>query len=327
MGLLALSVFLLMVNIGWLRNPFTAPPHLEQITSLAVLPLDNLSENPERRYLADGVTTAIIAELGKIAALRVISWQSVVQFKGSKASIPEIAYLLDVDALVVGCVQQAGDRIRVSTQLVAAEPEQQLWAESYEGKFGELLDMERRVARNVAREVHVVVTPEERSRLTDTGPVLPEAYDAYLKGLYDWNQFSKSSFYQAVEHFEEAVRLDPGYAVAHAALADVWSTLTWYGHVAPHDGFPKAEAAARRALEIDSSLAAAHNAMAGVLYSALLAVLGRRQIPSPGDPTEPELRPGPQLVFVVASQPGAPRGSSRGDPPRPSAESPVAVEQ
>ncbi len=266
LGLLALFGLVLVVNGGWPRSQLAGHLDLEPVESLAVLPFENTSEDPDQEYLADGITAAIIAELGKIRALRVISWQSVVQFKGSQAALPEIAYLLDVDAIVLGGVLRSGDKIGVNAQLVAASPERLLWAESYERDFGDLLDIQQEVARTVAREIHVAVTPEERSRLEDAPPVVPEAYDTYLKGLYHWNRFSKSEFLEAVEYFEEAIALDPEYAAAYSALADTWSMLSWYGHVPPHQGFPKAETAAQSALELAPDLPAALNSMAAVLY-------------------------------------------------------------
>jgi TolB-like protein/DNA-binding winged helix-turn-helix (wHTH) protein/Tfp pilus assembly protein PilF len=263
-------LFLVPLLIGkavWWRDSPDGAASIQEVRSIAVLPFENISRDPEAEYLVDGITMAIIGELGKIQALRVISWQSVVQFRDSQAPLPEIAYLLDVDAVVLGDVLRSGSQIRVGMQLVAAEPERLLWAETYEQHIGEVLDIERDVARTVAREIRVTVTPAERSRLIDAGRVTPEAHDAYLKGLYHWNRFTNESLRLAVEYLEQAVALDPAYAAAYSALADSWSMLSWYGYVSPQDGFPRAEVAARRALELGRGLAAAHNSVAAVLYA------------------------------------------------------------
>ncbi len=262
LGLSALVAILLGARNEW----FAGSPDPEKIRSLAVLPLKNNSEDPGQQYLADGITAAIITELGQIRALRVVSWQSVAQFKGSEASVPEIAYLLDVDAILLGTVFRSGNRIRICTQLLVPEPERHLWAESYEENLGDLLGLQQNVARSVAQRIRVVVTPEVESRLAADVSVQNEALDSFFKGLYNWNQFSESAFHRAIEHFEGAIALDPGYAPAYSALADSWSMLSFYGHVPPHQGFPKAEQAAQRALDLDPGLAAAHNSMAAVLY-------------------------------------------------------------
>ncbi len=260
----ALVVLFVRVRRDRVRTPSAASG--EEIRSLAVLPLKDNSQVSGQPYMADGITAAIIAELGKIHALRVVSWQSVVQFRDSEATLPEIAYLLDVDAILLGSVLRSDNRIRVSVQLFALRPERQLWAESYEEDLGDLLGLQESVARAAAQEIRVTVTPEEESRLAANGPVHKEGLASYFLGLHHWNRFSGSAFRQAVGHFEEAIALDPTYAPAHSALADSWSMLGYYGHVPPRQAFPQAEKAARRALELDPGLAAAHNSLAIVLY-------------------------------------------------------------
>lgn len=258
---LALAIAVFMLLRGQAKDPAVG-----SVRSLAILPLENASSDSKEQYLADGITQSLIAELGKIRDLRVISWQSVVQFRDSDIPLPEIAYLLDVDAVVLGSVLRSNNRVRVSAQLVALEPERHLWAESYEEDLRDMLDLQQTVARTVAGEIQVTVTPEEESRLDKASPVVSQAYDSYLKGLYHWNQFSKVGFVRAIEYFEEAIVLDPRYPNAYCALANAWSMLSYYEYVDPRQGFPPAEAAAQRALELDEELAAAHTSMAAVQY-------------------------------------------------------------
>jgi TolB-like protein/DNA-binding winged helix-turn-helix (wHTH) protein/Flp pilus assembly protein TadD len=235
------------------------------IESLAVLPLKNLSGDPGQEYLADGVTEAIISELGGIRAVRVISWQSVVQFKNSSDPLAEIGHLLDVEAVVLGGIRSSDDTVLVDVQLVGIEPERHLWTETYQEPREDLLELQQRVARAIAREIRVAITAQERRRLERPVPVVPAAYDSYLMGLRDWNRFSKEGFESAIEHFEHAVAMDPDFAAAYAGLANSWAMLAWYGYESAHEVFPLAEKAARRALELDPDSARAHNAMAAVI--------------------------------------------------------------
>ncbi len=264
--LLAVLALVLAVTVFKMRGRPTVSPNIGPIRSVAILPLENASSDSEQQYLADGLTRLLITELGKIQDLRVISWQSVARFRDSETPLPEIAYLLDVDAVVLGSVLRSENRVRVNTQLVALDPERHLWAESYEEDLGDMLDLQQKVARTVAREIQVTVTPDERARLEGVGPVAPEAYDAYLKGLYQWNQFSKPCFERAIEYFEESIELDPEFAAAYSALADTWSMLCYYELISPREGFLLAERSARRAVELDGDLAAAHNSIAAVKY-------------------------------------------------------------
>ena len=155
-----------------------------RIESLAVLPLENLSGNPDEEYFADGMAQALITELGKVQALRVISWQSVKQFKGTNKPVPQIARELRVDAVVEGSALRAGDKVRITTQLVQANPERHLWSESYERDLRDILSLQGDVARAIASEINVKVTPQEHARLASPRPVNPEAYQAYLRGDY-----------------------------------------------------------------------------------------------------------------------------------------------
>lgn len=236
-----------------------------KIRSLAVLPFANLSGDPEKQYLADGLTMAVIGRLGAISALRVISWQSVVQFNNTRQPLPEIAQLLDVDALVVGGVMRQNGRMRIEVELVATDPESVIWVESFDVTAAELLAVQRELAQTIARKIQAVVSEEEKTRLKREEDVPVAAYDAYLRGLYRWARFSEPELLGAVEEFEQAIDLAPDFAAASAALADTWLMIGWYGYRAPLEVLPRAEAAARLALELAPRSDAAHTSMGGVL--------------------------------------------------------------
>jgi TolB-like protein/DNA-binding winged helix-turn-helix (wHTH) protein/Tfp pilus assembly protein PilF len=234
------------------------------ITSLVVLPLENLSCDPTHEYFADGMTDALIGDLAKIGALRVISRTSAARYKGVKKSLPEIAGELKVDAVVEGTVQRSGDRILIRAQLIHAATDQHLWAESYERDLRDALKTQSEVAQAIAREIKVIVTPQERARLAGVLQINPEAYEDYLKARYVWNKRTPESMKKAVEHFERAINLDPNYAPAYAGLADSYSMLSDYAELPPHEAYPKAKEAAMKALSLDDELAEAHTSLAWI---------------------------------------------------------------
>jgi len=227
------------------------------IRSIAVLPLQDLSGDPEQEYFADGMTEALITDLAKIGALKVISRTSVMQYKGVHKSLVEIANELGVDAVVEGSIFRAGDRIRITAQLIDAATDQHLWAESYERDLRDILALQSEVARAVAQEIKVKLTPQEEAQLVGKGPIKPAAHDAYLKGRYFWNQRGPG-LKKSVEFYQQAVAHEANYALAHAGLADAYALLGFYGYLPPKKVMPKAKAAARRALDIDENLAEAH---------------------------------------------------------------------
>jgi adenylate cyclase len=234
----------------------------ERIESLAVLPLENLSRDPEQDYFAEGMTEALITSLAKIGVLRVVSRTSVMQYKGVRKSLRDIAMELQVDGVVEGTVQRSGERLRISAQLVHAPTDTHLWAESYDRDLRDVLALQSEVARAIAREIQVKLTPQERAHLGQLQPVDPEAYEAYLKGRYYWNRRSREGVGKASEHFQQAITKDPTYAAAHSGLADCLIVLGYSGLVAPDEGCGKAKALALRALEIDRGLAEAHASLA-----------------------------------------------------------------
>ncbi|MFQ5818342.1 MAG: protein kinase, partial [Terriglobia bacterium] len=261
----AVVVLLLAVLVGlnvggWRERLFGRGP--APIESLAVLPLENLSGDPEQDYFADGMTEALIAELGKISALRVISRTSVMQYKGARKPLPEIARELNVDAVVEGSVLQIGDQVRITTQLIGAMPERHLWAQSYDRDLRNVLALHSEVARAIAREIKIAVTPEEEARLARTRSVNPEAYEAYLKGRVHWYKLSPQDIETAARYFELAREKDPDYALAYVGIGHVWGARGILGVVPNREALPRAKAAMLKALELDDTLAEAHNALA-----------------------------------------------------------------
>ena len=240
-----------------------SPAFRPEREALAVLPLQNLSGDVEQEYFSDGVTDALITELGKVGALRVISRQSVIQYKGAKKPLAEISQELKVDAVLEGTVQRAGDRVRITAQLVRARPEEHLWAESYERPYADILALQAEIARNVARQVKAKLTPEEENRLASARPVDPEAYEAYLRGRYFFYSYTPERLQKAIESFQTAVEKDPDFALAWAALSYAYGALGYWGYVRPSEVIPKAKAAARRAVELDDTLADAHSVLGG----------------------------------------------------------------
>jgi len=251
----SLAGFLILMTVIAL-SLFTG--RAEAIDSIAVLPLDNLMNDPEQDYFVDGMTEALIAELSKIGALRVISRQSVMRYKGSEKPLPEIARELNVDAVVEGSVLRSGERVRVTAQLIGATPERHLWAETFDRDLGDVLALHSEVAQAIARKIEIAVTPQEQTHLASARPVNPEAYEAYLKGRHYWSLWPEGQDL-AIEYFQEATEKDPKYAPAYAGLALCYAPL---GHFQPpKEVFPKVRAAALRALELDETLAEAHTAI------------------------------------------------------------------
>jgi len=229
-----------------------------KIHALAVLPLENLSGDPAQDYFADGMTETLITSLAKIGSLRVISRTSAMQYKGVRKSLPVIARELNVDAVIEGSVLRDGHRVRITAQLIHAPNDQHLWAESYERDFRDILSLQSEIARRVADEVRIILTPEERARLTTARPVNAAAHEVYLKGRYYWNKRSEDSAKKALAHFQQALEIDPRYAQGYAGLADGYIILGYYNALPPLEAYPKAKAAALKALELDGTLAEPH---------------------------------------------------------------------
>ena len=264
---LLLGAAVVGLNVAGWRDGLLSRVHPPQMRSLAVLPLENLSRDPDEEYFADSMTEAILTDLAKINALRVVSRTSVMRYKRTQKPLPEIAKELNVDAIVEGSVQRVGNRVRITAQLIRAATDQHLWAEAYERDLRDVLVLQDEVARTIAQQVRVKLTPEENIRLSSGRPVDPEAYQLYVKGRYFWAKRNQESFNRAISYFREAIDRDPSYAAPYSGLADCYvlfgSSFDVGGHP-PSEVQPKAKAAALKALELDSSLADAHNSLAYV---------------------------------------------------------------
>jgi eukaryotic-like serine/threonine-protein kinase len=233
-----------------------------RVRSLAVLPLENLSPGDDD-FFADGMTDALITTLAQIRALRVISRTSVMRYKGTRQSLPEIAKALNVDAIVEGTVLRSHGRVRIAAQLIHAASDTHLWAKQYESDLRDVLTLQSDVARAITDEIQVQLSPQERTRLARSRPVDPAAYEAFLKGRHFWYRRSPEALARGVELLQQAIALDPGQALAYAGLADAYATMGWdlFGLSAPAESFPKARHAARQALELDPNCAEAHAAL------------------------------------------------------------------
>jgi TolB-like protein len=245
----------------------TIDESVRKFESLAVLPLENLSRDPEQDYFAEGLTEALITTLAKIGKLRVASRTSIMQYKSVRRPLPEIARELGVDAIVEGTVLRAKDRVRITAQLIDAARESHLWAETYEQDLRDVLALQSELAKAIAREVQVQLTPEEKTLLAQARPVNPEAYEAYLKGRYCWNRRTGDTLRKGAEYFQQAIEKDPTYAAACAGLADYFSSIGFWGFVPPENGCGKAKTLALRALEIDDRLAEAHASLGFALLN------------------------------------------------------------
>jgi len=233
-----------------------------RIESLLVLPLENLSRDPDQEYFADGLTEALVTKLAKISALRVLSRTTAMHYKGMRKPLPEIASELQVDGVVEGTVSRSGKRVRISAQLIHAPTDTHLWAESYERDMHNILALQSEVAQAIAREVQVKLTPQEQARLVEMHPVDPETYEAYLKGRYHWNKRNTEDFPKAVRYFQQAIAKNPNYAIAYAGLADSLSIIGFWCLVPPDEGCGRAKGLALKALEMDPNLAEAHLSLA-----------------------------------------------------------------
>jgi len=239
-----------------------------RIKAIAVLPLANLSRNPEEDYFVDGMTEAVITDLAQIGALRVISRTSAMRYKGSDKPLPEIARELNVDGLVEGSVLRAGDRVRITAQLIHAATDQHIWAKSYDRDLSDVLALQSEVARAIADEVQAKLTPQERARLARPRRVDPIAHEPYLQGRYYWARATEESVRKSIEYFEKAIAKDPRYALAHAGLADAYNQLANpVLEIVPQGAvIPKVQAATTKALELDDTLADAHISLGRIKF-------------------------------------------------------------
>ena len=237
------------------------------VLSIMVLPLENLSSDPEQEYFADGITDTLIGDLAKISGLHVISRTSSMHYKGTKKPLPEIARELRVDAVVEGTVQRSGDRVVIRAQLIHAATDVHLWVQDYEREMRDVLDLQSEIAQEIARQIQIRMTPDEQARLSSAHPVRPKAFDLYLQGRYlYWNKRTEENLNKAIEHFQNAIKEDANFAQAYVGMADTYNALgtVMLSALSPIESRRLAEAAATKALELDPTLADAHTALAYV---------------------------------------------------------------
>jgi serine/threonine protein kinase/tetratricopeptide (TPR) repeat protein len=229
--------------------------------SIAVLPLENLSHDPQQEPFVDGMTDALIGDLGKIRSLRVIARDSVMRYKGAHKPATSTARELNANALVEGSVLRSGDRVRVSVQVRAGAMDRVLWSQTYDRDLQDMPALQSDAARAIAREIQIPLTPQEEARLSPSRAVNRQAYEAYFKGRYQWYKFNDEGWNKSIQYFKQAVDIDPAYALAWAGLAD-----GYYGvsdqTLPPREAMPLARAAALRALALDENLAEAHASLA-----------------------------------------------------------------
>jgi TolB-like protein/Flp pilus assembly protein TadD len=245
----------------------TASPAAISNKSIAVLPFDNLSRDPDNAYFAEGVQDEILTRLAKVADLKVISRTSTQHFKSTPENLPDIAKQLGVLNVLEGSVQKAGDQVRVNVQLINALTNAHLWAETYDRKLIDIFAVESEIARTIADTLQARLRSSEKTAISTKPTENPAAHELYLKGRYFWNRRNTASLRKAGDYFQQAIDLDPNYALAYAGLADVHSILPVYAGTAPRDDVPKALAAARKAVELDGNLAEAHTSLGNALVS------------------------------------------------------------
>src|SRR5215469_13123942 len=253
-----LTAVLVAIGVTWRLKTHVAKDAPVHISSLAVLPLENLSRDPDQEYFADGMTDELITDLAKIHALRVISRNSVMQYKGKHKPAPQIARELNVDAVVEGTVMRSGDRVRITAQLIAAPQDQHLWAETYEGELRNVLALQDEVTAAIAKEISIQLTPDEQTQFAHARSVDPEGHQAYLRGLHELSGHTSEGNAKAIEHFQRAIAIDGNDALAYEGLALAYISSP---DRAPKTVMPKARSAALKAIELDDSLAEAHSSL------------------------------------------------------------------
>jgi serine/threonine protein kinase/Flp pilus assembly protein TadD len=262
LGLAALLLVLAMyaANPGEWRERLLGTRNTK-IRSLVVLPLQNLSHDPEQEYFSDGMTDTLITQLSKIGALRVTSRTSAIRYKGTHKSLPEIARELNVDGVIEGTVMRADNRVRISAELIEAGTDQHLWAETYERDLGDVLRLQSEVAQAVAQAIQAQLTPAQQARFRSAPAVDPQAYEAYLKGHSSKPTGTQAGIKQAQAYFEEAAKRDPNFALAYVGLAECYLDLGAFRWIPPQDAYRHGTEAVHKALQLDETLGEAHSTL------------------------------------------------------------------
>jgi TolB-like protein/DNA-binding winged helix-turn-helix (wHTH) protein/Tfp pilus assembly protein PilF len=266
---LALALFLVAVLFLFRQNLGLVSSDTKQISSIAVLPMENLSGDSNQDYFADGMTDELIASLARISSLRVISRTTAMEYKGTHESLEKIAHDLHVDAVVEGTVLRSGDRVRITAELVQVSTDRHLWADTYESPLGDILALQNQVAAAIVSQIRIKLTPQDKESLATTRPINAGAFEDYLKGRYYWGKRSEGALDKAIHYFQSATEKDSNYALAYAGLADCYGILgaAIVGTIPTSEVAPKAEAAAKRAVELDPTLAETQTALATVQFN------------------------------------------------------------
>jgi TolB-like protein/tetratricopeptide (TPR) repeat protein len=236
----------------------TASPTGISNKSIAVLPFDNLSRDPDNAYFSEGIQEEILTRLAKVADLKVISRTSTQHFKCTPENLPQIAKQLGVTNILEGSVQKVNDQVRVNVQLINAMTDAHLWADTYDRKLTDIFAVESEIAKTIADTLQAKLTGSELAAMTKAPTASSEAHELYLKGRFFWNKRTGTDLRKSIEYFNQAIAKDPNYALAYAGVADSYLLLSLYGAVSPGESFPQARAAAEKALELDNTLAEAH---------------------------------------------------------------------
>lgn len=259
----ATAILLLAIIVGWATlNRNRAASINRRINSIAVLPFENLSADKEEDFFADGMTDAVISDLARMDALKVISRTSAMRYKGQRKSPAEIAGELGVNAIVEGSCLKEGNRVRLNVRLIAPETDQAIWAESYERDMSDILSLQSELALSIARHIRLKVDP----RSIPPRKVNPESYEAYLKGRYFWNRRNSDGFQRSIEYYNQALAKDPDSAIVWAGLADTYTVMAFYSSTRPQELYKKAKEAAEKALALDSTMVETITSLAGIKH-------------------------------------------------------------
>jgi TolB-like protein/Tfp pilus assembly protein PilF len=264
-GLLLVAVIAAVaLGVGRIRERVVGSRGDDRVRSLAVLPLHNLSGDPGQDYFADGMTEALTASLAQIRSVKVIARTSAMQYKGSKKTLREIARELGVDAVVEGSLARSGNRVRVTAELIRGETESHLWARTFDRELGDVLSLQGEIVRAIVGQLEAELTVDERGRLATRRPVAMKAYEAYLLGRFLLDEGSEGGLQKALAQFNHALEIQPDYAAAYSGIASCYAIIPFYSSLSPAEVFPKARAAAEKAVRLDDSLPEAHASLAYV---------------------------------------------------------------
>ena len=291
-GLLVMAVISFSLDLFDMQTGIPGTEEAPHIRSLAVLPLDNLAGDPEQDYFVEGLHDVLITDLSKISGLKVISRQSTLRYKASNKPVAEIAKELNVDALVEGGALLLGEKVKVTAQLIHGQTDEHLWAETYDRDLQDVLALLGEIARTISDEIEISLRPQDEERLASAGPVDPAVNEAYLRGLYFFNRFNVEDFQKSLGYFEQAIAMDPGFALGWSGLAGAHLLIAYFGNEPSREAIMLARVAALKALELDDQLFAGHAALGWVrLFS--------RDWPGAGQSFEEALRLNPNHAMTI----------------------------